>query len=133
MKLRLGNIRMSEINPLMYINFRMWDWAIWYKHAYKHLGFPSCTPEGRIAQDGGLTSASTAGRDMPENPNAEEIAGLINILATKNNEMAKVIKVRYLSENVSREMKQLNMTRTTFYSRLKEAQMWIYGRLAKND
>lgn len=121
---------MQAFNHDDYIDYRLMMWAFWYETLYKGLDLPSRSVEGRLMDDGGiLPSGTRQAREMPENPEAEEVDRFINQLEKSHSVLGKVIRKYYTSNNVSEEAKALGMSRRKFYYDLKTAKAWLAAKI----
>jgi hypothetical protein len=120
-----------------YLEARLVEWADWYKRGiYFGLGYPSKTVEQRLREEGGQIIKGTGQKNEPENPRADEMDILIREMSRRYPEPARVLKSYYFAcDTLSAEKiaKRSNMSKTTFYSHLNIAKVWLSAKLTEVD
>lgn len=116
-----------------YLDHRLKAWGRWYIKLLEHgHGYPSKSIEGRMKDDGGVLSRSTAHPEPPTNPDAEEIDKLLNELWVTHQDCAMAVRIHYTSTKfIEIEAKSWDMSRRRFYNNLKLGKMWLLGRMTR--
>ena len=113
-----------------YIDYRLRAWGYWYAKVLTHgLGYPSKSISGRIRDDGGIVSRSTAPAQAPANPQAEEIDNLINEIGRKYPAFSDAIKIHYTHSNFRSVLKQRGISLTTHKTNLRIAKILLSEKL----
>lgn len=111
-----------------YIEYRLKEWASWYRQQLPNLGYPNLSNEGRLMIYGPVRlQTSTTNYDV-EQPQAESIDMLLIELAVFDENTAKVIKTHYMLAGTQRDKAQsLNMAVTQYKVYLNMATSWLAG------
>jgi hypothetical protein len=108
------------------VDARLIEWGYWCRKILDGgLGYPSQSIESKLRAD------RAAGCIIPMNESAEEIDRLINDLGRKlSHNHALALRIRYVSyNNINEDLKKNNLKRGTYELKLREAKIWLSGKL----
>jgi hypothetical protein len=94
------------------------------------LGSPSRSIEGRLRDDDGSGTKSTAPLQLPSNPRVEEMNELIEEMGIYDATFVRAIRIKYLGRNTMiHESKILGISLPTVKKDLERAKVWLAARL----
>lgn len=115
-----------------YVNFRLKKWAAWsIKCINAEIGYPSRSVEGRLMDDGGILSKSSAPFYGFSNEECEEIEAYINELVLYKPKFARALKLKYFSKNIKNDLEKIGMSKDTYHKHLQGARVWFAAKIGR--
>lgn len=117
---------------MIYLEYRLDQWAQWYSVYAYGLGYPPCSNEYHFMTVGILVPSSKVPDTGYTNYEAEEIEDLVKQMAQFNSVMAEALRCHYFVSGALRsKCKRLHMSHTHFKHCVDMAHHWLAGRLSR--